>query len=47
MIKMKCKDHPKYQAIMIPRVSCRACWLMWLVRHTVKIDGLKVSSKDM
>ncbi len=27
---MKCKKHPKYKAILKPRVPCEDCWVMYL-----------------
>ncbi len=27
---MNCEKHPKYKAILKPRVDCRACWILYL-----------------
>ncbi|MFA5024202.1 MAG: hypothetical protein WC523_04560 [Patescibacteria group bacterium] len=30
---MSCKKHPAYRAIRVPRVDCKDCWKMWLIKH--------------
>jgi predicted secreted protein len=29
----KCKKHPRYKAIMVPKVPCPECCEMWLDKH--------------
>lgn len=30
---LKCKRHPNYQAIRVPRVACQTCWDIWEMKH--------------
>lgn len=39
-VLVKCKAHPTYRAIRIPRVACDACELLWELRSGVNVDGL-------
>ncbi len=35
-LKIRCKDHPKYQGIMVPTVLCNACWYLFHIRQFIR-----------
>jgi hypothetical protein len=40
MLEIKCKFHPKYQAVTRPRVHCGGCEMLFILRwqHTSRAD---------
>jgi hypothetical protein len=41
VIKLRCKNHPKYKIIRKPRTGCGACWFLWKI---VELINRKVYS---
>jgi len=37
---MKCRKHPNYKAVKVPRVDCDACWKLFQDKHgkTVAVE---------
>ena len=38
---IKCKQHPKYKAILKPRCACAFCWYMWGVAEEERRVSLR------
>ncbi len=34
-IRLECKEHQRYKAILRPRVPCEMCWRMWINRNPI------------
>lgn len=38
-VLVKCKDHPKYQAIRRPRAGCGTCELLWDLKNGSSVEN--------
>ena len=34
-IRLECKEHRHYKALMRPRVPCEMCWRIWINRNPI------------